>query len=1313
MTLTQPKVKEILVLVRQRYPDWTGFADPDFMKDEVTYKQSTIAKARDLLSEAELEQLIAQGQFDEFIGRLETVGRDTNLLWMRVPMSGDLNVLYQPALDKPTFCEAVLDLLYGPGPSHQRLTRYADYVKVNHLPNKWTFPTYFLFICHPDTEMFIKPRTTRWFIQFVDGPKTFTSVPTPPTYVTVKQIAQELKNELQGYGPRDMVDIQGLIWVCASVSRGSSNRLVSKDKRSEFATLFQEFAGTYPATPEGQFHLNSCEAGRQQGRQSLTAIVAAVERNEDITDQVLLKLLPYADSAANRQKGAWIHIAPSIQGDLRGWFENKGWTKSEDWPRVARAILDFVRRCDDDPEQLIAACQEFSALPYTKGFQTGMLTPILNALRPGDFILINNKSRRVVNYLANTTYSQKLTDYPATNATARELVEELDPEMQHPALSELGTVDRFDMYSHWLVAVKTHDFGSARYWKIAPGERAWNWRACRDGGFMAIGWDALEDISGLSRTEFNARRDELVTRHDDWTKAGTNQVWKFARIKEGDHIVANRGITQVLGIGTVTGPYEFVPGVRHGHRLPVEWDDLTPRQVNQGGWRKTLIELNRAKFEEICNAPPLEVGEDMAEPCSQIFVDREEAEWAFDLLQETFRRLGVADASDERFALTLRDGGRVLRLNFGNWAVLQFYGPGYSQYKVGIALIDQHVALTGEFRKWEPFAQSDPSVSVYNLPVDVANPLEGNLREVYENTFAHIAARFRDWSASNYRKFDQPQIAEAVFDLEKRAKLFAEGLGPEAVELIEPDRVATDGYFTIRTFDLLSKLHENPTKDFYLAHKEEFKTYLEGPFQQLFYDVAAQLPVPILKVMETKKRVFARIIKNDYGQGGAWDFYWGAFYPKGSKRIEDAQLSMWINPDLLEFGFYIGEYGAEQRQRFLRNCRRHYATLVRFLEGSLSDDRLIFTNHDDIVINPDNSVSSKVNLTWREWLKTPDQVNFDVSLVLPRAIALQYPAPELCDLIVQIYQRLFPLVLLTIEDDPIPAIGEYIGLDDGEEVPEINPPYTLIECATKTGFDKALLARWVRAVERKGQAILYGPPGTGKTHIAEHLAKHLVGGGDGWVELVQFHPAYAYEDFVQGIRPKPREDGGLDYPVIPGRFLEFCNQAGKRDGVCVLIIDEINRANLARVFGELMYLLEYRDQAVPLASGGTFSIPKNVRIIGTMNTADRSIALVDHALRRRFAFLALYPNYDILRRYHQETGFNVEPLIGMLKKLNRQIGDRHYEVGIAFFLRDDLVEQIEDIWGMEIEPYLEEYFFDQPDKADTFRWEKIKKDILQ
>ena len=290
--------------------------------------------------------------------------------------------------------------------------------------------------------------------------------------------------------------------------------------------------------------------------------------------------------------------------------------------------------------------------------------------------------------------------------------------------------------------------------------------------------------------------------------------------------------------------------------------------------------------------------------------------------------------------------------------------------------------------------------------------------------------------------------------------------------------------------------------------------------------------------------------------------------------------------------------------------------------------------------------------------------------------------------------------------DGVPAVKP-----EENDFPE-QPIFSLDRCVQETGLDQDKLERWIRAIGRKWQAVLYGPPGTGKTYVAERLAKHLVGGGNGFIELLQFHPTYSYEDFIQGIRPRANKDGGLEYPLVPGRFLEFCNKAKVREGCCVLILDEINRANLSRVFGELMYLLEYRDKNIPLAGGESFGIPSNVRIIGTMNTADRSIALVDHALRRRFAFLELYPNYSILDKFHIGTEFSATGLIETLKRVNQQIGDNHYMVGISFFLRPDIKDHVEDIWRMEIEPYLEEYFFDQSSKMDDLRWAKVKSKII-
>ena len=142
MALDPEKLKLMLGLIRQRYPNWTGFSDRDFRKDEIDYKRAAIAKARESIGEAELRRLAEQGEYDEIINRFDKLGKGTKLLWRSVPLEGDLNILYDPKLLKAEFCRALLDLLYGPQTSPDRLQRYVDFVSAHKFPNKWTFPTY-------------------------------------------------------------------------------------------------------------------------------------------------------------------------------------------------------------------------------------------------------------------------------------------------------------------------------------------------------------------------------------------------------------------------------------------------------------------------------------------------------------------------------------------------------------------------------------------------------------------------------------------------------------------------------------------------------------------------------------------------------------------------------------------------------------------------------------------------------------------------------------------------------------------------------------------------------------------------------------------------------------------------------------------------------------------------------------------------------------------------------------------------------------------------------------------------------------------
>ncbi len=516
--------------------------------------------------------------------------------------------------------------------------------------------------------------------------------------------------------------------------------------------------------------------------------------------------------------------------------------------------------------------------------------------------------------------------------------------------------------------------------------------------------------------------------------------------------------------------------------------------------------------------------------------------------------------------------------------------------------------------------------------------------------------------------------------------------------------------FTKRSFELLAQLHEEPTSRVYLARQEEFQVYIEQPFQRLLRKVALRLPETICRVMETEKRVFSRFVKNDFGRGGCWDFYWGAFYTRGGRRIEDAQLSVWMNYRRFEIGFYIGNYGTAVRERFQRNCQRYVNQLIELFDPILVEGSILLGAHDNFDVDPDGAVVAKRIITWQEMFEYPAQADYDASLIVPVDQALTMTEDELVELITQTFEKLFPLVLLATLEDPLPALVEYFGRDNVEIVEDTNPEYPLVEMSQDTGVSQEILGEWVEAIERRKQAVMFGPSGVGKTYLARLLARHLVAGSDGFVELVQFHPSYSYSDFILGYPTRTAGNIQGEDHAVKGRFLEFCEQARGRHGCCVMIIDEIGRADLARVFGELIYLLEYRDQEISLANGERFGIPANVRILGAMNTPGPDAFVMDLALRRRFVFLPVFPDYDLLRNYVQKQGFDfpVEALVSVLQHINERIGNHNYALGTSFFLRPDLPEQLGVIWRMEIEPYLDAYFLSDPKQVDDFRWEKVK-----
>lgn len=284
--------------------------------------------------------------------------------------------------------------------------------------------------------------------------------------------------------------------------------------------------------------------------------------------------------------------------------------------------------------------------------------------------------------------------------------------------------------------------------------------------------------------------------------------------------------------------------------------------------------------------------------------------------------------------------------------------------------------------------------------------------------------------------------------------------------------------------------------------------------------------------------------------------------------------------------------------------------------------------------------------------------------------------------------------------------------DDVEEIEVDYDPYTEEDFLNEVFMDEGRYNRIRSLLKKKKNVILQGAPGVGKTFAAKRLAYSIMGEKDvSRVMMIQFHQSYSYEDFIMGYRPTTN-----GFELSEGPFYEFCKKAEEDiDRDYFFIIDEINRGNLSKIFGELLMLIEKdkRGQKLRLLyANELFSIPKNVYILGMMNTADRSLAMIDYALRRRFAFYKLEPAFDsdgFQEILSQEDNPKFEALVDQIKALNTYISQDEslgsgFQIGHSYLCPDEEVtdEWITSVIEYELIPLLDEYWFDEPSKVEQW-----------
>jgi MoxR-like ATPase len=527
------------------------------------------------------------------------------------------------------------------------------------------------------------------------------------------------------------------------------------------------------------------------------------------------------------------------------------------------------------------------------------------------------------------------------------------------------------------------------------------------------------------------------------------------------------------------------------------------------------------------------------------------------------------------------------------------------------------------------------------------------------------------------------------------------------------------------------------------------------------------------------KRILGALKKP--GKDGCWwDYYWFAFYdPKVGAKKNSVQLFFYLDSgkesgnERWYYGFSVWSDVSEQHtENFNKALRESTAAIAEYFRNAPTDTVIKLGGDDeeedegdeveeveeaeggtegemegDVGEDEEDEREYELAVKFAERLAASDGVagasfgtsyGITVQRVYDGLDSLPKHADGLVEEVGEFFTWAWPLFQASCTGrwgEQPPVVGDpQIAVSAAKFTLE-GAPSTLEELSDSTSLSIQFLEDLQEALLARQQVVLVGPPGTSKTFLAQAFGRYFAqareGHAEGTCDTLYMHASWTYEDFFEGIRPATT-DGGLCFEPKKGFFLKWVEKLPKDSSARhVLVLDEINRCDTAAVLGELLQLLEYRGVEVGLLSGSPFILPRNLYVIGTMNSADRSIGRMDLALRRRFFWMNLYPDAEILRRWlerrgNNPAGFDAKTLEECNTQLEKHQIPREQHIGHALFMgqqagpadvspRDKPLdkEHLTRIVRFSVMPYLHELFLSQYGKVDQALCESIQAALLK